>query len=82
MVKPINKKSQKVLIGKEEIMEYLNVSKILFSKFVKAGMPVLYMDGRFYAHSENLDEYFKGITRVTMKNIPNSELENGKLDGI
>ena len=48
---------KKVLTSRGEIMEYANLSKYLFAKFVKMGMPVLYIDGRCYAHKDNIDEF-------------------------
>jgi hypothetical protein len=33
------------------------------------GMPVLYIDGRCYAHKDNIDEFFKAITRVNSSKI-------------
>ena len=60
---------KKVLTSRGEIMEYANLSKYLFAKFVKMGMPVLYIDGRCYAHKDNIDEFFKAITRVNSSKI-------------
>jgi hypothetical protein len=33
-------------------------------------MPVLYIDGRCYAHTENLDEFFKRITFQNAQALP------------
>ena len=56
-------------------MEYANLSKYLFAKFVKMGMPVLYIDGRCYAHKDNIDEFFKAITRVNSSKIADDILD-------
>lgn len=61
---------KKILIGKERIKDYLEISDFIFDKFIKMGMPALYLDGRWYAHTENLEKYFKGITWVKMKEVP------------
>ena len=53
-----------VLTSKDEILEYTGLSKHLYVKFLKMGLPVLYIDGRCYAHKHNIDEFFKKVTRV------------------
>lgn len=68
----------KVLTSKQEIMDYLKISKQLYAKFIRMGMPVLYIDGRCYAHKDNLDEFFKTITRVSMKNAPDEIIDGGE----
>ena len=65
----------KVLTSRQEIMDYLKISDKLYKKFVRMGMPVLYVDGRCYAHRDNLDDFFKAITRVSMKNAPDELLD-------
>lgn len=66
---------KKVLTSRGEIMEYANLSRYLFAKFVKMGMPVLYIDGRCYAHKDNIDEFFKAITRVNSSKIADDILD-------
>ena len=66
---------KKVLTSRGEIMEYANLSKYLFAKFVKMGMPVLYIDGRCYAHKDNIDEFFRAITRVNSSKISDDILD-------
>lgn len=63
-----NTRSKKLLTCKQEIMDYLDCSKDRFKKYIEAGMPALYEDGRWTAHTDNLDEFFKRYTFVTMKN--------------
>lgn len=58
-------------------MEYANLSKYLFAKFVRMGMPVLYVDGRCYAHKDNIDEFFRCITKVNSSKVPDEILESG-----
>lgn len=64
------KQNCKLLIGSQQIMTYLQVSKTTFYKFIKLGMPAIVIDGRWYAHAENLDEYLKAVTRKCTKDIP------------
>jgi hypothetical protein len=53
-----------VLTSKDEILAYTGLSKHTYIKFLKMGLPVLYIDGRCYAHKDNIDEFFKKVTRV------------------
>lgn len=71
----IDPKTSKLLMSKQEIMNYLRISQMLYKKFIRLGMPVLYLDGRCYAHKDNIDEWFKQITRVSMKNAPDSLID-------
>ena len=53
-----------LLDGKKEISDFLNGAgekKLL--KYIKSGMPVLIEDGRWLAHKENIEEFFKHYTR-------------------
>ena len=59
-----NTAMENVLTSKDEILEYTGLSKHLYVKFLKMGLPVLYIDGRCYAHKDNIDEFFKKVTRV------------------
>jgi len=61
----------KVLTSRQEIMDYAGISRYLYVKFIKIGMPVLYIDGRCYAHTDNIDDFFRTITKTTSsKNLP------------
>lgn len=66
---------KKVLTSRQEIMDYAGISRYLYAKFIKMGMPVLYIDGRCLAHKENIDDFFKSITRVSAKNVPDEIIE-------
>jgi len=65
---------KRVLTSRQEIMDYAGISRHLYFKFVKMGMPVLYMDGRCYAHTENIDEFFRLVTRTSAKHVPDEIL--------
>ena len=54
--------SQKILIGKDAIKKYLNISEPTFKKFITLGMPARVIDSRWYAHTENLELFFKQMT--------------------
>ncbi len=64
------KKSDKILYSKDEIMEYIGgVSEYMFKKYIESGMPARYEPGSgWIAHCENIDEFFKIYTRISMKN--------------
>jgi len=63
------KNSSDLLIGIDEITQYLCISLSLFKKFIKKGMPAVLIDTRWYAHKDNLDDYFKRITRVDSRMV-------------
>lgn len=72
-------KSQKILTSKEEIKIYIgNISDYMFRKYIKRGMPARCEDGRWTAHCENVEEWFKIYTKVSMKNAPDEMLEEGE----
>ncbi len=66
-----------LLTSRQEILDYLKMTKTWFLTFVRLGMPVAYINGRCFAHKENLDAYFKQITRSSMKIVPD-EILNGE----
>jgi hypothetical protein len=66
--------SKKILTTRQEILDYTGISKNLYLKFIRAGMPVLYVDGRCYAHTDNIDEFFRAITKSNAKNLPDEAI--------
>jgi hypothetical protein len=60
----------RLLIGKQDIMKYLSIGAPAFYDFVKMGMPARVIQNRWYAHSENIDTFFKQITARSSKDIP------------
>jgi len=59
-----------VLIGLNEILSYLRISKPTFYKFIGLGMPAAVIDNRWYAHTDNLDAWFRRATLCRGKSIP------------
>jgi len=58
----------KILIGKKAIMNYLTISsKDLFAYFIRHGMPAELINNRWYAHKDNIEEFFRITTRVSRK---------------
>ena len=60
---------------KQEILDYLGISDEMFKSFVRIGMPVRYVGGRCIAHPDNLDDFFRAITRVSPKKVPEKVLD-------
>jgi hypothetical protein len=56
-------------------MDYLKISRKSFIMFIRMGMPVAYINGRCYAHKENIDAFFKTITRTNMQKAPDEILD-------
>ena len=63
-------KSKKILIGVQAICDYLQISEPTFYKFIKVGLPANVIDGRWYAHADNLADFFQKITFVSLKKVP------------
>lgn len=64
------KSENKILIGVKDICSFLdNMSEVTFRKWVRRGLPVRLVDGRVYAHTENIEDYFKEITMHKEKDI-------------
>lgn len=59
----------KVLFSKDEIMDAYKMTDYTFKKWIKMGLPVLVVDRTCYAHRDNIDEFFRAVTRVNSKNV-------------
>lgn len=60
-----------LLDGKDQIRKFLNnATDYRMKTFLKAGMPVLIEGGRWLAHKDNLEEWFKFYTKKKVDNIP------------
>lgn len=68
--------NQKLLTNKHAIQEYIQslstsnepCTDYMFKKYVERGFPARFEDNRWLAHKDNIDEFFKTYTRVSMKN--------------
>lgn len=63
-----------LLVGQQQIFDYLGIAQPAFYEFIKMGMPAVSINGRWYAHQKNLDDYFIALTRKTMKEIPENSV--------
>ena len=59
-----------LLVGSQQIMDYLGIALPTFKEFVRLGMPAIKVNATWYAHQKNLDDYFIILTRKTMKGLP------------
>ena len=66
----MNTNPSKILRSVGEICEYLQIGKDLFYKLVKLGMPVRNAYGSIWAHTENLDIWFKELTWTQETDLP------------
>jgi len=62
-----------VLLGKDDIAAAYKMTEYMLKKWVKLGMPVLIVDGTWYAHRDNINAFFKAKTMVNSSAV--------KLDG-
>jgi len=61
-------KSNKILTNKQAIQDWIGeCSDYMFKKYISLGMPARFEDGRWTAHGDNIDEFFRRYTMVSMK---------------
>ena len=60
----------RVLKNRQDILDYYEISPGMFKIFIEMGMPARVIGNRWYAHTDNIDEWLKKITAVSMKKIP------------
>ena len=59
-----------LLIGKEEIRTYLlGPSDHKLKKWLELGMPVYVECGEWVAHADNIEEFFKALTRRRARDV-------------
>lgn len=68
---------KRFLKSKEEIMEFFDIKDAIFAQFLKIQIPVIVINGRYFAHSDNLDAWFKTLTakqraEITLPDTPKS----------
>jgi len=72
----------KILKGIESIRKYIDpdnpISKDKVVEFIKMGMPARKIGEVWYAHTDNVDDFFKSITRVDMRKAPPEVFYNGE----
>lgn len=72
-----SQKSQKILTSKDEILDFMRISRKLYDHFIILGLPVVIINGRHYAHVDNVEEWFRSKTmKQASINTPFTESEN------
>lgn len=71
--------SGKLLVGIRAITGYLSIGRGTFERFIELGMPANFIDGRWYANKDNLDDFTRAITKVQpRKMMEEIEMETQK----
>lgn len=66
----------KLLIGIPNIIKHWDMSEYRFRQFLSMGMPAVIINGQWYVHVENVENWFKKITFSQVElEIP--EVKNG-----
>ena len=58
----MSEKDKRYLTSRDEIKEVLGIGDAVFAQFIKLQMPVITISGRYYAHADNIDAWFKSLT--------------------
>ena len=61
--------NKKILTSKQEIRDYVGCSWRSFKRYAESGFPALYEEGRWIAHTDNIDEFFRKYTFRNMKSV-------------
>ncbi|MCF8094453.1 MAG: hypothetical protein K9J79_03740 [Desulfobacteraceae bacterium] len=56
-------KSDKILVGKEEICKVAGIGKQLFPDVISRGFPAVFWGGKWRAHRENVESWMKLATK-------------------
>ena len=65
----MTKPDKHFLTSKKDIMEFLGIERAVFTHFLKINLPVVVINGRYYAHPENLDAWMKALTSKQRQEI-------------
>jgi hypothetical protein len=68
-------KCDNLLIGLNAIIIYTGISKGTFYTLLKHKFPAYPLNGTWYAHKENIDNYFKQITSKPPEKIPEGTID-------
>lgn len=66
----MEKNGSRILIGLNDILDYIKISKPMFYQFIEMGLPARVINNRWYAHKDNIDEFFRQYTFNQGKDIP------------
>jgi len=68
------KKENRLLQGTKIICDRFDITKEQFYMFLKVGMPVRKINGRWYGFEDNINDFFKYITKGKPLKIPENDL--------
>jgi hypothetical protein len=75
-------RSKKVLKGIDTIRHYIDperpISPEKFRDFLKMGMPALQIGSVWYAHADNIDQWFQMLTNVKNPNVPDEVIDEAE----
>ena len=63
-------KSKNIIWGINDICEYTGIGKRVFYRLVRHGFPVAVIEGKWCAHAENLEDFFRRGTLKPPADIP------------
>jgi hypothetical protein len=61
---------RRLLAGKQEILKYLGIGHQAFQDFIKMGLPAQVFQNKWYAHVDNIDDFFKHMTKRGAREFP------------
>ena len=65
--------NSRYLTCKQEIRAYMgHISDYMFKKYVEAGLPARFEDGRWSASTANIDRWWDAYTMVSMRSVINT----------
>lgn len=68
-------KSAKILTGKKELASFLDLSEPTIDNLISFGMPVGMINGRIFAHIENIENWFKLLTMRKTLSMDNGNVK-------
>jgi hypothetical protein len=63
-------KSSKILKGVDSIITYIGCGRQFFYDLVELGLPAAVIGGTWYAHADNIEEFFRRRTLMRVNQIP------------
>lgn len=67
----MNRKSEKILKGEQQIMEYINVSRPTLRELLKSGLPAQKLGTQWFAHADNIEQFFRDRTAISGRSRAN-----------
>ena len=67
--------ASRVIIGIQQMANYLGISRFKINDYIKAGMPGCFISGKWHFHIENVDLWFRSLTARGRQADPDSVQE-------